>query len=368
MLIYTVNNLPSAGKSAVVSAYAGHHGALLATYYSISYIEGSAIPIFNLDLDGDLAKPCLVVPATTSFQGIKGTNEAESWVRPDALSCEAGTNAIKMYGVRYTAWINSSMSDGVTISFSPVPAGVYLRAIADTRNVKFLETPLEAWNFQVGPLPQLSARIIPQFPYFHVFIEMRFLASIWERVPFPRFFNTSCSEVQGLNCGVYAPFQLAPDNSIITVTKTAYSDDETLFDYATISTSTNTRGASVSLSVSFDVGAQVLSRGIKRIRIAGLLFSSFVASGDATCINTRNPIAVGELTNAPVVASRSAASITFEHATFVQNSGSAMSCQIPGFVNPSVYTNSSNSVVISTHDSADLTIQYKPFIRFPEIP
>jgi hypothetical protein len=368
VLMYTVNNLPSAGKSAVISAYAGYHGALLATYYSVRFIEGSSVQLYNLDLDSNLARPCLVVPATSTFQGIKAANGAASWARPDALGCEEGTNATKIYGVRYSAWINSSMSDFVTISFSPVPVGVYLRVIADTRNVKFQQTQVNTWDFQPGPLAQLSARIVPRFPYFHVFIEMRFMASIWDQVPFPRFYNTSCSEVQGENCGVYAPFSLSPDHNVLTVTKTAYSDDETLFEHAVISASANARGASVTLSVSFNVGASALIRGIKRIRIAGLQFASFVPSGDATCINTRNPTALGGLTNAPVQGSSSAASVTFKHETFVENPDNAMNCQIPGFVNPSAYTNSSNSVVISTHDLGDKSIQYKPFIAFPEIP
>lgn len=367
VLMYTVNNLPSTGKTAVVSAYAGYHGALLATYYSIKFIEGSSIQLYNFDLDGNLASPCLVVPATSTFQGIQAPNGATSWVRPDELSCEEGVNATLIYGVRYAAWINSTLSDGVTLSFSPIPIGLYVRAIADTRNVKFLETELNTWDFQAGPLQELSARIVPQFPYFHVIIEMRFPASIWQQVPFPRFYNTSCSDVKGMNCGVYAPFSLAPDHNLITITKTMYNDDETIFPHAIISTSANTRGALVTLTVSFNVGASAF-RGIKRIRVAGLQFASFTPSGVATCNNARNPISVGGLANAPVQGSPSSLTVVFQHETFVLSPDNPLNCNIPGFTNPSVYTNSSNSVVISTHDLADATIQYKPFVTFPEIP
>jgi hypothetical protein len=367
VLMYTVNNLPSAGKSAVVSAYAGYHGALLATYYSISYMEGSSIQLFNFDLDGNLAKPCLVVPATSAFQGFQASNGATSWVRPDELSCEAGVNYTVTYGVRYSAWINSTLSDGVTLSFAPIPVGLYLRAIADTRNVKFLQTQMNTWDFQAGPLPELSARIVPQFSYFHVMIEMRFPASIWQQVPFPRFYNTSCSDVKGMNCGVYAPFQLAPDHNVITVTKTTFNDVESIFPYAIISTSTNIRGAFASLTVSFNVGASAF-RGIKKIRVAGLQFASFTPSGDAACINARNPISVGGLANAPVEGSSSSITVIFKHETFVESPDNPMNCQISGFINPSAHTNSSNSVVISTYDLADASIQYKPFITFPEIP
>jgi hypothetical protein len=288
-------------------------------------------------------------------------------VRPDELSCEEGVNATLIYGVRYAAWINSTLSDGVTLSFSPIPIGLYVRAIADTRNVKFLETELNTWDFQAGPLQELSARIVPQFPYFHVIIEMRFPASIWQQVPFPRFYNTSCSDVKGMNCGVYAPFSLAPDHNLITITKTMYNDDETIFPHAIISTSANTRGALVTLTVSFNVGASAF-RGIKRIRVAGLQFASFTPSGVATCNNARNPISVGGLANAPVQGSPSSLTVVFQHETFVLSPDNPLNCNIPGFTNPSVYTNSSNSVVISTHDLADATIQYKPFVTFPEIP
>jgi hypothetical protein len=370
VLLYTVKNMPSPGNSAVVSAYAGYHGALLATYYAIQSLAGASIQLLNLDLDGPLATPCLVAPAITSFKGIKASNGASSWVRPDQLGCGEGINSTSIFGVRYSAWINSSMSDGVTLSFSPVPAGVYLRAIADTRNVKFMQTELDTWDFQPGPLPQLSARISPQYPYFHVFIEMRFLASIWEQVPFPTFHNTSCSTTRGLNCGVYAPFSLAPDHSIITVNKQSFTDEESLMPYASIFLSSSARGASVSLTVSFNpgsAGASALSRGMIRVRVAGLKFASFSPSGDATCSNVKNAMSVGGVANAQVEGFPSSLSVIFRSTTSVSNPGAPIVCEIFGFSNPSTATNSSNSVVVSTYDLAGESIQYKPFVLFPEI-
>jgi hypothetical protein len=371
VLLYTAKNLPSSGNSAVVSTYAGYHGALLATYYSIQALEGSSIQLSNLDLDGPLATPCLVSPATTTFRGIRATNGASSWVTPDELGCGEGANRTFIYGVRYSAWVNSSISDGVTLSFSSVPAGVYLRAIADTRNVKFMQTELNTWDFQPGPVPLLSARIVPQFSYFHVFIEMRFLASVWEQVPFPTFHNTSCSATRGANCGVYAPYTLAPEHSIITVNKQSLADDESLLPYAAIFLSSTARGASVSLTVSFNpgsAGALALSRGINRVRVAGLKFASFSPSGDATCSNARNSMSVGGVADAQVEGFPSSLSVIFGSATFVSNPGAPIMCEIFGFSNPSILTNSSNSVVVSTYDLAGASIQYKPFVLFPEIP
>ncbi len=369
VLLYTVRKLPSEGKSTVVSAYAGYHGALLATYYSVKMLQGAGIALFDLDLDGQLAKACFVSPATSSFRGIQAQGGA--WVRPDALGCGQGSNATTIYGVRYSAWINSSISpDGVTISLSPFPAGVYVRAIADARNVKFSQTQLNAWNLQAGPLPELSARITPQFSYFHVFIEMRFEASQWEQVPFPTFHNTSCSATMGLNCGVYAPFSLAPEHNIVTVNKPLFADDESIFPYAMISLSSSTRGATASLSLSFNAGpagAAALLRGIKRIRVAGLKFAAFTPSGDATCSNARQSTSVGGVVNAPLQGFPSSFSIVFAQETFVLNHGSPMLCQVFGYSNPPLPTNSSNSVVVSTHDSAGATIQYKAFLPFPEI-
>jgi hypothetical protein len=280
-------------------------------------------------------------------------------------------NATSIYGVRYSAWINSSTSqDGVTISFSPFPAGVYVRAIADARNVKFSQTQLNAWDLQAGPLPELSARIIPRFSYFHVFIEMRFEASQWEQVPFPTFRNTSCHATMGLNCGVYAPYSLTPEHNIVTVNKPLFTDDESIFPYAVISLSTNTRGATASLSLSFNAGpagAAALLRGIKRIRVAGLKFAAFTPSGDATCSNARQSTSVGGVVNAPLQGFPSSFSIIFAQETFVLNQGSPMLCQVFGYSNPPFPANSSNSVVVSTHDSAGATIQYKAFLTFPEI-
>jgi hypothetical protein len=373
VLLYRVQNMPSAGKSGVVSVYAGYHGALLATYYSLRFSQVATFDQFNVDLDGPMATPCLVAPALSSFQGIKVANSAASWVRPDELGCGRGTNATSVYGVRYSAWINSTKSDGVTLSFSPVPAGLYLRAIADTRNVKFLQTGSNTWDFQVGPVPELSAVIVPRFPYFHVFIELRFDASLWDQVPFPVFHNTSCSSSKGLNCGVYASYSLKPEHNIISIKNQAALDsDESEFSYAGISLSSNLRGTSVSLSASFtesSVSTSVSVRGIKQIWIAGLNFAAFSPSGDAVCYNTKNSMSVssGGISNAAVKGRASSVLITFPIETFARDPGIPISCQIYGFSNPSSPVNSSNSVVISTYGVTGSCIQYKSFIEFPEI-
>jgi hypothetical protein len=258
----------------------------------------------------------------------------------------------------------------VTISFAPVPAGVYLRAIADTHNVKFSQTQLDTWDFSVGPVAELSAVIVPRFVYFHVVVEMRFLASNWEQVPFPKFYNTSCSATRGLNCGVYAPFSLIPAYSIISIDTQSRVNDESIFSYAAISLSSYDTSASVSLTVTFNVGppgASSYARGIKRIRIAGLAFASFVSSGEATCSNAKNPRAVGGVTNALVEGYTSSLSIVFNYETFVLNPGSDMPCTLFGYSNLLVPKNATNSVVISTYDLAGNSIQYKPFIEFPQI-
>ena len=236
--------------------------------------------------------------------------------------------------------------------------------------MNFDQTQLNTWDVSVGPVAELSALIVPRFTYFHVFVEMRYLASLWEQVPFPRFYNTSCSATKGLNCGVYAPYSLNPAYNIISIGTQSRVDDESLFPYAVISLSSNVNSAAVSLSVSFNVGspgASAYLRGIKRIRVAGLNFASYVSSGDATCSNAKNPSTVGGVANAPVQGYASSFSIIFNYETFVLTQGNPMSCQIFGFSNPSSPSNATNSVVVSTYDSAEASIQYKPFLEFPQV-
>jgi hypothetical protein len=96
VLLYTVRKLPSEGKSTVVSTYAGYHGALLATYYSIKMLQGAGVALFDLDLDGQLATPCLVAPATSSFRGIQAPGGA--WVRRLALPSVRFCNTLARYG------------------------------------------------------------------------------------------------------------------------------------------------------------------------------------------------------------------------------------------------------------------------------